>query len=307
MPKKAQKSKLKVTFSDNETFCFPNAIDTLIAVLQKIADDSESGSDIFKSIKLDCLTQDVQPEYEKYKKHIRDDWFYIHNLPNTEDQECRLIAIRKQLRLDFEIIKPDSNFKPTNKKEKGGKHISPRKFTVIFENGKCIDYDNFQDVFLNCVDKMGPQKIANATTNAPWHNNDIVTCFDRKDRERVKIAEDKWIIKPNDTKEAALLIQHIEKHLKSKYRDERVGIKKIKLVPIHLADVITWMEQRKEDGESQEWLRNVGKETDEELEEFIKRRQKEDGWSKKLSVKKWHSIVDQLFARKQNEIILSIK
>ena len=201
--------KLKVTFPSGNSYCYKYPVDTMVAVLNEI------GVDRFPDITLESggrriITQEVHPDDDKYKKQICDDWWYINKLSNIDYKVYQITEISRCLSLDL-TIESGEGLEVTNKAEGKWTKSKKQKLIVIFkEDGTCIDYESYRDVYLACIYKIGANKIARRSFD--WKGHPLVTTTNITGK-RVQIDTSKWIIMPNTTGDAVKLLTLIALYL----------------------------------------------------------------------------------------------
>lgn len=202
------KDRLRVTFPDGKTFCMRHPKDTVVAVLKEI------GSDRFGEIKLErnkrpLLAQEVFPELKNYMKEVCDGW-YLNCQSDTDEKLLQLNLINKALGLGLLIEKGD--FPEITTVEPAKKTKRPKtRLRVKLEDGFVLEDDKCANVVVGLIKKVGVHEVA--ARHISWAREDLITTTNTNGR-RVEIGDMRWLILPNNLKDAIKLIRILASNLR---------------------------------------------------------------------------------------------
>lgn len=202
---KRSKTRLKVTFPDGKEFCYKNGIDTMIETLRYI------GEEKLRAISWNVgtyplLVNEIIPRIKNYLKEIIPGWYLNSNgIVDTDSKLLQLKKISDTLNLGLQIEKGD--FKTAVTLEKRVKATRPKKKIVVtFEDGTVSKYDSPKDTFIDCLYKIGVDRVA------ACRNLDLFTTT-KTNNYQEQIAEFKWVTTPNSAKKAVDVLVIIKKSL----------------------------------------------------------------------------------------------
>lgn len=193
-----KKSKVKVTFPNRTSICYQNPIDTLLHVLKNLS------SEQLQEIKLESkgrrlITQEVNPEDDKYKEDLGNGWWYINKFVNADNKFIQLKEIDRCLGLGLKVeISPD--FEPTDFKEKTPKKRTKQKLFITLPNNFVLFGDSSVEVFRKFVKTVGPEDLARK--NIELRGQPLITTSNTNGK-RLELAPYRWLLEPKSTKEAA--------------------------------------------------------------------------------------------------------
>lgn len=200
---------IKVTFPDSEEICYKSPVNTVIAVLQKIG--VERFSKITMLIrKRPLVSQKIYPELKKYTKEIVPGWYYITQ-SDTREKTSQLININRMLNLGLKI-EVSNNFTGTPDPKIEGATRPKKKLIVSLPDGDIIDYYSYKDVFMACIDKLGPHRIMYRANLDLAKNRPLITVTDI-DGNRLKIGDFMYLTIPYTATEAKKVLDLIGKRL----------------------------------------------------------------------------------------------
>lgn len=200
---------IKVTFPDNEEICFKSPVNTVIAVLQKI------GIERFPEItmlirKRPLVSQEIFPELKRYAKEIVPGWYYITQ-SDTREKTAQLININRMLNLGLKI-EVSSDFKGSPDPKIEGTTRPKNKLIVTMPDGDVIEYESYKDVFMACIDKLGPRIVMQRANLDLAKNRPLITVTN-VDGNRLKIGDFMYLTIPYTAKEAKKVLDFIGKRL----------------------------------------------------------------------------------------------
>lgn len=193
-----KKSKVKVTFPNRTSICYQNPIDTLLHVLKNLS------SEQLQEIKLESkgrrlITQEVNPEDDKYKEDLGNGWWYINKFVNADNKFIQLKEIDRCLGLGLKVeISPD--FEPTDFKEKTPKKRTKQKLFITLPNNFVLFGDSSVEVFRKFVKTVDPEDIARK--NIELRGQPLISTSNTNGK-RFELAPYRWLLEPKSTKEAA--------------------------------------------------------------------------------------------------------
>ena len=160
---------IRVTFPGEDAICYKSPVNTVIEVLRKIG--VERFGEITMSIrKRPLVSQEIYPELKKYTKEVIPGWYYI-NQSDTREKTSQLINISRLLNLNL-AVEVGSNFTANADPKIPGATRPKNKLVVTMPDGEVIDYESYRDVFMACIDKLGPRRVSKIKpiTTVATHN-----------------------------------------------------------------------------------------------------------------------------------------
>lgn len=216
---KKAKERLKVTFPDGKTFCMLHPKDTVIAVLKEI------GSQRFGEINLErnkrpLIAREIFPELKNYMREVCDGW-YLNCQSDTDEKFLQLSLINKALNLNLSIEKGDfSDIYTTKSPKAANKSKRPKsRLRVTLEDGAVIEEDACANVLIELIRRLGVNEVA--ARHISWAREDLITTTNTNGR-RVEIGDMRWLILPNNLKDAMKLIKILASNLRVKIEVETV-------------------------------------------------------------------------------------
>ncbi|MDE6512561.1 MAG: hypothetical protein K2L05_00050 [Muribaculaceae bacterium] len=211
MTKKKLPQKIKVTFPDGTSVCHRNAVDTVLTVLRAI--DSERFHEIplvMGKNKRRLISTERYPEYKgDYTKEICNGWYYI-NQSDTRTKKMQLDIINNRLSLGL-TTEIGENLKVTDHVTTKRNPREKHKLIVTMPDGYTIDYSSYRDVFVSCIDQIGPYDVARRA-NFEYGGNPILTTTDPYNN-RVRIEQHLYLAIPTSARETGKLLNLIAKRL----------------------------------------------------------------------------------------------
>ena len=200
---------IRVTFPGEDAICYKSPVNTVLEVLRKIG--VEHFGKISLSIrKRPLVSQEIYPELKKFTKEIISGWYYI-NQSDTREKTSQLINISRLLNLNL-LVEVGSNF-PTNAAPKiPGATRSKNKLLVTMPDGEVIDYESYRDVFMACIDKLGPRRVSNSANLDLSANCPLLTVTNTTGHRR-KIGDYLYLAIPFTAKDAKKILEIIAKRL----------------------------------------------------------------------------------------------
>ena len=217
---------IKVTFPDGNQVCYSNPVNTVIAVLKWI------GESRFHEITLEnggkpLVSQEIYPHLKKYQKEIIYGWYYT-NRTGTREKTSQLININRALGLNL-VIETSDEFRGEKNPPIAGSSRSKNWLKVTLPDGEVLDYEGYKDVFMACIDKLGPRLIS-SKANFDLSSKCPLLTTTNTTGNRLKVAESLYLAMPATTKEAAKILNLIAIRLqiseKMKIEVNRVGSSK---------------------------------------------------------------------------------
>ena len=200
---------IRVTFPGEDSICYKSPVNTVIEVLRKIG--VERFGEITMSIrKRPLVSQEVYPELKKYTKEIIPGWYYI-NQSDTREKTSQLINISRLLNLNL-TIEVGSDFKASANPKIPGATRPKNKLLVTMSNGEVIDYESYSDVFMACIDKLGPRKVSKIANFNLSANCPLLTVTDTTGHRR-KIGDYLYLEIPYTAKHAKKILEIVGKRL----------------------------------------------------------------------------------------------
>lgn len=172
---------IRVTFPGEDPICYKSPVNTVIEVLRKIG--VERFGEITMSIrKRPLVSQEIYPELKKYTKEIIPGWYYI-NQSDTREKTSQLINISRLLNLNL-TVEVGSNFTANADPKIPGATRPKNKLVVTMPDGEVIDYESYRDVFMACIDKLGPRRVSNSANLDLSANCPLLTVTDTTGHRR---------------------------------------------------------------------------------------------------------------------------
>ncbi len=202
---KRPKTRLKVTFPDGKEFCYKNGIDTMIETLRYIGEDKLHAIS-WNVGTYPLLVNEIIPQIKNYLKEIIPGWYLNSNsIVDTKSKWGQIKRISDTLNLG--LIIEIGDFKTAVSLEKRVKATRPKKKIVVtFQDGTVSKYDSPKDTFIDCLYKIGVDKVA------ACRNLDLFTTT-KTNNYQEQIAEFKWVTIPSSAKRTADLLDIIKKSL----------------------------------------------------------------------------------------------
>lgn len=200
---------IKVTFPDGEQICYKSPINTMIQVLIKI------GVNRFPEITLEnakrpLVSQEIYPELKYYTREIVPGWYYI-NRTDTREKTAQLININRLLDLGLKI-EVGEDLKAQSNPKIGRASKQKNRLRVTMANGEILDYDTYCDVFMACIDKLGP-RLVSSKANFDLNGNCPLLTTTNTTGKRRKVAESLYLALPNTVKDACKMLRLITSRL----------------------------------------------------------------------------------------------
>lgn len=210
------KERLRVTFTSGKTFCMRHPKDTVIAVLKEI------GSERFGEITLErnkrpLLAKEIFPELEYYMREVCDGW-YLNCQSDTDEKLLQLSLINKALDLGLIIEKgdfPEITSVVPHKQIKRPKSRLRVRLEDCFE----IEDDKSANVVIELIKRLGVNEVA--SRHILWAREDLITTTNTNGR-RVEIGDMRWLILPNNQKDAIKLIRILASNLRVRIEVETI-------------------------------------------------------------------------------------
>ena len=196
-------SRIRVTYPDNESICYRNAINTVIEVLKRV-DPTRYPEIPIESSGRRLITNQVHEDDDRYKKQICDGWWYINKFSNTYTRVAHLRTIKKVLNLDI-TIESGSNFEITNIPENNNIRRRPQRLCATFEDGYILDNDNVITVFRDFIYHVGVDNVAQRCQNIQWRREPFIMTTNRNNN-RAQLGEYRWFLEPTNAKEAKKIL-----------------------------------------------------------------------------------------------------
>ena len=196
---------IKVTFPDGKQVCFRNPVNTVIEVLKWI------GESRFHEITLEnggkpLVSQEIYPHLKNYQKEIVPGWYYT-NRTDTREKTSQLININRALGLNL-IIETSDEFRGERNPPNVGSTRPKNWLKVTLPDGEVIDYEGYRDVFMACIDKLGPRLIS-SKANFDLSSKCPLLTTTNTTGTRLKVADSLYLAMPTTTKEAAKILNLI--------------------------------------------------------------------------------------------------
>lgn len=192
--------KLRVCFPDGEILCYSNAKETFIETLKRI--DKNMFEDVtLEMCHIPLISKKIYSQYKKYICPINDEW-YVNTQSDTSTKYRQLSIINDQLNLGL-TIDMSSDFKGERVK-RGEKRMTILQ--VIFPDGTVIGELNTLDTYLQCIWKLGIDKIRQK--NIEYGGKPLVT-FTKQYSTQIQIGTNRWITVPNSPKDKAKILKVI--------------------------------------------------------------------------------------------------
>lgn len=199
------KKKLRVTFPDGTVICYKDALFTVLEVLRTI------GSKRFGEINLEVqgqrlVSSEKQHGYKStYIKEVCDGWYYL-NQSDACTKCYQLHSINEQLNLNLSIELGEGFIAKANPKTVRRSPIR-RKLKVTMADGDVIDYDGPEEVFMTCIDKLGPRTLS-AKANFDFHGSPLFTTTNTSGK-RLKVADFLYVAIPDTAQEIYKILNMI--------------------------------------------------------------------------------------------------
>ena len=211
---------IRVTFPGEDAICYKSPVNTVIEVLRKIGE--ERFGEITMSIrKRPLVSKEIYPELQKYTKEIIPGWYYI-NQSDTREKTSQLINISRLLNLNL-TVEVGTRFTANADPKIPGATRPKNKLLVTMPDGEVIDYESYKDVFMACIDKLGPRRVSNRANIDLSANCSLLTVTNTTGNRR-KIGDYLYLAIPFTAKEAKKILEIIGKRL-----DENI---KVEVIPV---------------------------------------------------------------------------
>lgn len=195
---------LKVTFSNGNSICYRNSIDTVMAVFRGI-EPSRLGLITLQAKGRRLFTQNVAKEDEPYAIEIGKGWYYIHKFQDTNSKFLHLYQINEVLGLGLKIevvsTKLASDYKYREVRRNPGQQLK-----VVFDNNSTIEGLSCAETLSQFVKYIGVENVARR--DLIWHGKKLITTLEDNSR-RILLGDFRWIISPTNSKETSELIRFI--------------------------------------------------------------------------------------------------
>ena len=196
---------IKVTFPDGNQVCYSNPVNTVIEVLKWI------GESRFHEITLEnggkpLVSQEIYPHLKKYQKEIIPGWYYT-NRTDTREKTSQLININRTLGLNL-VIQTSDEFRGSKNPPIACSSRPKNCLKVTLPDGEVIDYEGYKDVFMACIDKLGPRLIS-SKANFDLSSKCPLLTTTNTTGNRLKVADSLYLAIPFTAKEAAKILNLI--------------------------------------------------------------------------------------------------
>ncbi|MDR0185239.1 hypothetical protein ETF27_03350 [Prevotella brunnea] len=200
---RAKRKLIKVTFPNGKTFCHKNCTATMIAVLNEIGDEN------FPKIQMELchlplLSKEIYPKYKEWMKPLCNGW-YVNTQANTDCKYIQLRAINEQLSLGL-TIEIGTDFEAQDAPNKEKRSRKKEKLLVKFPNGIYVCNGNTQEIYLETIRRIGIEDIMRKQLK--WGNRALITTS-KVWNDQIEIAERRWIVVPNTTKDKTKMLRII--------------------------------------------------------------------------------------------------
>lgn len=193
---KAKAQKLRVEFPGNRVFCYTSAKATFLAVLKEIGTDKLQNITLTYSY-LPLISKTCYPKLKEYMEPLGDGW-WVNTRSSTEEKYRQLLVIKQELNLDLKIEM--GFFHATKSPDQGKKKKARSQLLVHFEDGTFIGELSTTDTFLECLAKLGIDKIY---AKRIILQNKLVIANYKSENGRIQVGIDRWAKVPSSTKDKA--------------------------------------------------------------------------------------------------------
>ena len=203
MPRQPE-SRIRVTFPSGESICYGQAIYTVLDVLRRI-DPSQYDRIQLESGGRRLITNNVDERDEIHKKSIRDGWWYINRLTNTDNKVLQLHEINRLFNLGIKI-ESGPTLRITNRPDNPIKRRrQARRIRVTLNNGKVFDDDQFINVFRDFIYEINPVIVARKCQAVVFRGEPLVRTTNLYNN-RANLGDNLWFLEPLSSRQAFSII-----------------------------------------------------------------------------------------------------